>query len=1039
MVNDKKYKDANYPCRRITELKELIYSSERLFADKPAFYQKRVKGGEYEAISYTETVRMMRALGTRLTDMELSGKKIGVIGESRFYWVLTYFTVVCGVGVIVPLDKNLPDGELQGLIERAGLSAIVYSDSCRKKVRHMMELSESPVEVFVSMDEKTHAGEGRYSLEKLIEEGQQLLDAGDERYVNVDIDPDQMSTLLFTSGTTGAAKGVMLSHRNLATNVMQLSAYFNVPEPKIGLSILPLHHVYEMTCDVWTSFYQGASIAFCEGLKYIQKNMKEIHPTVMLGVPLVFEKFYKGMWKQAKKSGEEEKLRNAIDLSKRLKLYRSPAIVKRMFKSVHDSFGGRISFIEGGAAADPFIIEEFEAMGIPLIQGYGMSECAPIIALNRDRYRMAGPVGQPVQDADVRVINQDEDGIGEVIVKSDSVMMGYFEDPEATAEVIRDGWLHTGDLGYFDSDGFLYLTGRSKTVIVTKGGKNIFPEEVEQVFEKNPFISEVLVYGTEDEHVGNVIITAEIYPDFEALKKEKGEMVSSEIYHFYKDLADQINEEMPPYKAVRRVRIRDTEFIKTTSGKIKRYGNRSETAISEELDEERPVGYRDLKKKEQRQASEFSRKIRKSQDPAILHKDVRAVSDARELMSGSCDRFGKNVWYHGKDGSQVTYQQVWSDVVGLGTAMWNRGISGVTAILGDPGQMLLTGLMTVLAGTGTAFLADVEEEPAALAWQLRSTGTETVMTDEAHLPLLAKAIAENETNVRRILFCGGPAAIAGAGTALPAETEVLYWEQLAAEGKDQAAQGDRQFLDAEVSAANDALIVYPEELRSKVVLSHWNLAETIMAAASLVSYEADDVAVLCTPMHNLFGLYMSVLMPFYKGASVMEAAEEPAADCKPTILAADSTYIDRLVESITEGTEKKLSGVFRHRGRIRKNLRGIFGKELRMMIRGGEFYDPDMRRLLKDLKILPVASALTPDKTSIIAMQPDKQQLIRPDSVGHLLPGVRVNVVTKDGEQDGEVLVKGGSLNHSGKSGEDRWISAEFSGKLDEDDFLYIR
>ena len=222
MVNDKKYKDANYPCRRITELKELIYSSERLFADKPAFYQKRVKGGEYEAISYTETVRMMRALGTRLTDMELSGKKIGVIGESRFYWVLTYFTVVCGVGVIVPLDKNLPDGELQGLIERAGLSAIVYSDSCRKKVRHMMELSESPVEVFVSMDEKTHAGEGRYSLEKLIEEGQQLLDAGDERYVNVDIDPDQMSTLLFTSGTTGAAKGVMLSHRNLATNVMQL-------------------------------------------------------------------------------------------------------------------------------------------------------------------------------------------------------------------------------------------------------------------------------------------------------------------------------------------------------------------------------------------------------------------------------------------------------------------------------------------------------------------------------------------------------------------------------------------------------------------------------------------------------------------------------------------------------------------------------------------------------------------------------------------------------------------------------------------------
>ncbi len=1038
MVNDKKYKEENYPCRKITELKELIYSSERLFSDKPAFYQKFQKGGEYNPITYSQTVRQMRALGTRLVDLGLAGQKIGVIGESRFYWVLTYFTVVCGVGVIVPLDKNLPDGELQGLIDRAELSAIVYSNTCRKKIRNLFGLENSPIQAFVSMDEPEHGEGNQYSLARLIEEGQALLDAGDERYVDVDIDPDQMSTLLFTSGTTGAAKGVMLSHRNIATNVMQLSAYFNVPEPKIGFSILPLHHVYEMTCDVWTSFYQGASIAFCEGLKYLQKNMKEIHPTVMLGVPLVFEKFYKGMWKQAKKSGEEEKLRNAIDLSKRMKLYRSPAIVKRMFKSVHDSFGGRITFIEGGAAADPFIIEEFEAMGIPLIQGYGMSECSPIIALNRDRYRKAGPVGQPVQMAEVRVIGQDEDGIGEVIVKSDSVMMGYYQDPEATAEVIRDGWLHTGDLGYFDEEGFLHLTGRSKTVIVTKGGKNIFPEEVEQVFEKSRFIKEVLVYGTEDEHVGNVIITAEIFPDREELTREIGEMTPSEEYHFFKDLAEEINGEMPPYKAVRRIRVRETEFIKTTSGKIKRYGNRSDTSYSEEFDNERPVEYRDIKKKDQRQTADLLRRIRKTTDLAVTHRTLRAVSDLKELISESCDLHGARTWYQ-QDGAPITYQALWADITGLGTALVNAGIGGITAVAGNAGPKLLTSLLTILSGAGTALLTDLENGAQSVAWQLKNSGVETVITDVAHLQLFAEIAQAGDSPIQKIIVCGAsPEELAQENLG---GVEILSWEKLVESGKNQAAQGDRQFIDAEVTAADDAVVIYPDSIRSRVVLSHRNLTETVLSASSLVSYGTEDVIESKLPLCSVFGLYTAVLMPIYHGSSVQQSEERFADGSglpEPTILAADAAGIQSLVTMLTQGLEKKRSGAYPHRGRIRRALRDRFGKSLRMVIQDEEFEDPDTGRLLTDLKLLPVTSLVTADGTAILAIQPDQKKLQREGAAGHVLPGVRVNVVTKDGETWGHIHVKGSLLNHEGPEGEDRWQPSGWTGSLEEE-FLYLR
>ena len=575
-MNKKKYDGVLYDVREVRDLKDMISSSAKLFKDDVAYLQKDRPGGEFQPLTYGEFYKQMEALGTRLLDLGLKDKNIAVIGDSCYEWIMTYFAVVCGVGVIVPLDKNLPREELNNLVKRSGAAAIVYTKKSEKNLQDIMA-EPGTVEYFISIGDDQHTDKA-LSLSKLIEEGNRLLKSGIRDYMDAEIEPDKMATLMFTSGTTGMAKGVMLSHKNIVANVYSMSKYVRIPKNGIVLSILPIHHAYEFTCSICTTFYQGKTIAICEGIKYIQKNMQESKANIVLGVPLVFEKMYKGMWKQAEKRGEAEKLRKAIDLSRKMKLYNNTALMKKLFKAVHHSFGDNIKlFIAGGAAIDPVVIEDFEAMGLPMIQGYGMSECAPIIAVNQDRYSKAASVGRPMPGTEVRIDNPDDNGIGEVVCKSDSVMIGYYENPEATAEVLEDGWLHTGDLGYMDEDGFLYLTGRKKTVIVTKGGKNIFPEEVEAILMESEFIQEVVVYGQVDEKVGNVIVSAAIYPNMGVLEEAKGKMSDEEIYDFFTEIVDAANKRMPSYKAVKRVSIRDKEFEKTTTGKIKRYGNVSES------------------------------------------------------------------------------------------------------------------------------------------------------------------------------------------------------------------------------------------------------------------------------------------------------------------------------------------------------------------------------------------------------------------------------------------------------------------------------
>lgn len=570
-MNSNKYKEEWYDFRSISDLKELVNTSAVLYGNRPAFLVKGRPGGRYQPISYIQMKQDVDALGTALMDLGLFGKKIGVIGENRYEWVLTYLAAVNGVGVIVPLDRELPPAEIQNLMEQSGLAAIVFSGKVEHKISEAME-GMSYVDHVISMDAQEHTDQ-MLSLKQLMSRGRKLINGEKRFFLDSKINPDVMSMLLFTSGTTGLAKGVMLSHRNVTANVYNMSKYVNVSNNDTVLSVLPMHHTLEFTCDILTPIYQGCTIAICEGLKYIVKNMAEAQVTGIVGVPLIFESMHKKVWKKAEAGGKAEKMHTAITVARTLNKFKIKSM-KRLFKDVHQGLGGKVRFlISGGAAINPAVISDFNAMGFTMIQGYGMTECAPIITVNMDRHSKDASVGLPMPGTEVQIVDADESGVGEIICKSGSVMLGYYNNPEETAKVLRDGWLYTGDLGYMDKDGFVYISGRKKNVIVTKNGKNIFPEEVEFYLGKSELIQESLVWGMEDDRTGEIIVCADIVPDYETIEEKKGRLSAESMKLLIKRIVDETNDQMPLYKRIRRFEIRESEFEKTTTKKIKRYQN----------------------------------------------------------------------------------------------------------------------------------------------------------------------------------------------------------------------------------------------------------------------------------------------------------------------------------------------------------------------------------------------------------------------------------------------------------------------------------
>ena len=557
--------------RPIADLKHMLETSVQAYGDNVAFMQKFHKDEPYKSITYKEAFETVNALGTALINAGLKNKRIAVIGENCYQWATSYLAVICGTGVVVPLDKELGASELGQLIKESQASAVMFTEKYTDIFKEIKENGDSQLEILIKLNGDKQE-ENVLTWSGLIAEGKKLLEKGDRRFIDAEIDPDAMSELLFTSGTTGIAKGVMLSHKNICFDLMIAPTILRVHTWDIFFSVLPIHHTYEGTAGFLMPLYKGAAIAYCEGLKHIVKNLSEVRPTMFLGVPALFETLYKTIMKNIRKQGKEGLVKKVMALNKVTKKV-GLDLNKKLLKDILKVFGGRMRvLISGGAAIDPAILQFFNDLGFIAVQGYGLSECAPMGALNPDqhKYMRNASVGHILPGMDVKIVDKDEDGIGEICLKGDNVMLGYYNNPEETAKVIKDGWFYTGDQGYIDDEKFIYITGRKKNVIIASNGKNVFPEELEYLLSKIPYVTESMVWGAEEK--GDIVIVAAIRPDMEEVEAVLGKDCDEEaVKKLLWDEVDKINAELPMFKKIRKIAVRNEEFEKKTSKKIKRF------------------------------------------------------------------------------------------------------------------------------------------------------------------------------------------------------------------------------------------------------------------------------------------------------------------------------------------------------------------------------------------------------------------------------------------------------------------------------------
>jgi len=562
-----------YQTRKINDLKDMIFQSENLFGTRNAFLIKN-KTGEYYGKTYTELKNEIYSLGTVLIDLGLKNKKIAILSENRSEWCTSYLTIAGGIGVVVPLDRELPFNEIENLISRAGVSAVIFSSKHRKD---MTELSKtSKVEYFIDIDvDENDVSNNFLSYRGLIQKGKALISNGNKSYLETKIDENEMCALIFTSGTTDLAKGVMLSSKNIVSDVMAVCAMLSIDETDSALSILPLHHTYECTAGFLVMMYNGCCLSFNEGLKHIVTNLQETKPTILMLVPLILENMHKKIIKQASKNlFSKVKLNVALEISNFLYYFLKVDIRKKLFKQILNVFGGKVRLVISGAAAiNTDVSNDLCGMGIRIVQGYGLTECSPIVAVNNDHGYRNDSAGKALAGMEIRVEDIGDDGIGEFVISGDNVMLGYYENPTATKKVLRNGCLYTGDLGYIDEEGYIFITGRKKNVIVTKNGKNIFPEEVESYLAKCPYVKESLVWGRFDEESGETEVNAQIVVDIDAIKEKLNLNIISkdEIYKLIQAEVKELNKQMPLYKRIKDFTIREEEFVKTTTKKIKRY------------------------------------------------------------------------------------------------------------------------------------------------------------------------------------------------------------------------------------------------------------------------------------------------------------------------------------------------------------------------------------------------------------------------------------------------------------------------------------
>lgn len=572
-----KNKHKEYERTHYQTIKEIFLRSREKFANQVFMLQKFNPKEAFTEITYQEFTDDVIALGTALTNKyHLKNERIVIIGENTYHWYVSYMAMLCGVGIAVPVDKELPANEIENVIHRAKATAIIYSTK-KKDVIKKIQDNLPEIKYFIQMNSDAPLEGREVGFNTIVNEGKELIKNGDDSFLKIEIDPLEFKVLIFTSGTTSNAKGVMLCNKNLASNVNAVTPYVNIDEKDRLFSVLPLHHTYESSIGFLLPFALGASIAVCQGLKYIVPDLQETHPTAMLAVPLLVENLYKKINATIVKSGKAGLVNSMIHVTNALKSV-GVDIKKKVFKEIYDNLGGNLRIIVSAAAPiDAKIGKWVQDIGISFLQGYGLTETAPIAALTPDFDPRVGSAGKAVVCAELKIDNPNENGEGEVLIKSDTLMLGYYEDEEATNEVIFEDenggrWFHSGDIGYLDADGFLYITGRCKNVIVTQNGKNIYPEEIELMLGKIPEIAECMVYGKPEEGEKELIITARVIPNYEEIEEKYGkDLTEKQIRDIIWEEIKKVNHELTSYKAIKKLEIKKDEFVKTTTMKIKRY------------------------------------------------------------------------------------------------------------------------------------------------------------------------------------------------------------------------------------------------------------------------------------------------------------------------------------------------------------------------------------------------------------------------------------------------------------------------------------
>ena len=569
--NSKVYEISTYKT-----IKEVFKNSTTKYADNTFILEKFNSKEPFKEIKYKEFRSDVISLGTALNDyLKIKDTRIIIIGENTYHWYVSYMALLCGSGLAVPVDKELPENEIINVINRSKATAVIYSTKKREVIQRIINSNETNVKYFIQMNSDDELEGNKVGLNYLIKQGNILINNGNNAYMDIEIDPDEFKVLLFTSGTTSNSKGVMLCNRNLAENINAVSAYVKLYPSDRLMSILPLHHTYESTIGYLLPFATGSSISVCQGLRYIVSDLQETKPTAILTVPLLVENLYKKINANIKKSKKDGIVNSMIHITNALKGV-GIDIKRKVFNEIYENLGGNLRIIVSAAAPiDKKIGKWLEDIGITFLQGYGLTETAPISALTPEYKTKVGSAGKPVICADIKIDNPNEKGEGEILIKSTTLMLGYYEDEEATKEAIRDGYFHSGDIGYLDDEGYLYITGRCKNVIVTQNGKNIYPEEIELMLGNIPEIKESMVYGKQDKEKKNekeLIITAKVIPNYDEIEKNHGKgLTEEEIYNIIWEKIKEVNRKLTSYKAIKKLEIKTDEFEKTTTMKIKRY------------------------------------------------------------------------------------------------------------------------------------------------------------------------------------------------------------------------------------------------------------------------------------------------------------------------------------------------------------------------------------------------------------------------------------------------------------------------------------